>query len=68
MVDFVVVDEEATPLKNIGVLQPDFFAKGFEYSSSGLPPATQAELDAIELYGGQLIFTPGDVVYSSSKF
>ena len=68
MVDFVIVDEEATPLKNIATLQPDFFAKGFEYTSSGLPPATQAELEAIGLYGGQLIFTPGDVVYSSSKF
>ena len=68
MVDFVIIDEEATPLKNIAALQPDFFAKGFEYTSSGLPPATQAEAEAIESYGGQLIFTPGDVVYSSSKF
>lgn len=68
MVDFVIIDEEATPLKNIAILQPDFFAKGFEYTSSGLPPATQAEAVAIESYGGQLIFTPGDVVYSSSKF
>ena len=68
MVDFVIIDEEATPLENLASIQPDYFAKGFEYTSSGLPPATQAEAEVVESYGGQLIFTPGDVVYSSSKF
>ena len=68
MVDFVVIDQEPTPLNNLNALRPDFFAKGFEYTSSGLPPATQAEQEVMESYGGQLIFTPGDVVYSSSKF
>ena len=43
MVDFVIIDEEATPLENLASIQPDYFAKGFEYTSSGLPPATQAE-------------------------
>jgi rfaE bifunctional protein kinase chain/domain len=33
-----------------------------------LPQATQEEADVVEGYGGQLIFTPGDVVYSSSRF
>ena len=68
MVDFVIIDEEATPLENLASIHPDYFAKGFEYTSSGLPPATQAEAEVVESYGGQLIFTPGDVVYSSSKF
>ena len=68
MVDFVIIDEEPTPLENLASIQPDYFAKGFEYTSSGLPPATQAEAEVVESYGGQLIFTPGDVVYSSSKF
>jgi rfaE bifunctional protein kinase chain/domain len=68
MVDYVVIDEEATPLANLAALRPDFFAKGFEYTSSGLPPATQEEADVVGGYGGQLIFTPGDVVFSSSKF
>ena len=68
MVDFVLVDEEPTPLANLAYLQPDFFAKGFEYTSSGLPPATEAEQDVVGAYGGQMIFTPGDVVYSSSAF
>lgn len=68
MVDYVIIDREATPLSNIAALKPDFFAKGFEYSSEGLPKATQDEMKALEAYGGQMIFTPGDVVYSSSKF
>lgn len=67
MVDYVIIDKNAKPLENLKVIRPDYFAKGFEYTSDGLPPSTQEELDAIESYGGEMIFTPGDVVYSSSK-
>lgn len=66
MVDFVIIDSEATPLANIARLQPDYFAKGFEYTSSAIPEATQEEMEVVASYGGQTIFTPGDVVYSSS--
>lgn len=68
MVDFVVIDNEAKPLKILQQIQPDYFAKGFEYTASGLPPSTQEEADIVNGYGGEMIFTPGDVVYSSSKF
>ena len=68
MVDFVLIDENSTPLENLDLLRPDFFAKGFEYTSSGLPAATEEESSVITAYGGEMIFTPGDVVYSSSKF
>ena len=68
MVDYVIIDEEAKPLKNIQHIQPDYFAKGFEYTSTGLPPSTQEEADIVNGYGGEMIFTPGDVLYSSSKF
>ena len=68
MVDYVVIDEEAKPLKNLQRIQPDYFAKGFEYTASGLPPSTQEEADIVIGYGGEMIFTPGDVLYSSSKF
>jgi len=67
VVDYVIVDSEPTPLKNLAAIQPDFFAKGYEYVSSGLPPKTQAEVEIVESYGGEVIFTPGDVVYSSSR-
>ena len=67
-VDYVIIDENPTPVESIKFLQPDFFAKGFDYVDEGLDPRTQAEMDAINSYGGELIFTPGDVVYSSSMF
>jgi len=67
MVDFVIIDNNPTPIKNLLFLKPNYFAKGFEYSNSGLPPATQEELQVVESYGGEMIFTPGDVVFSSTK-
>ena len=67
MVDYVVIDRNPTPIKNIALLQPDFFAKGYEYTSNGLPPKTQEEVVALQAYGGEVIFTPGDIVYSSTK-
>lgn len=68
VVDYVIVDENPTPLKNIELLQPDYFAKGYEYVANGLPPKTSQELEIVEAYGGEVIFTPGDYVYSSSGF
>ncbi len=67
MVDYVIVSDHRTPLNLLTNLKPDFFAKGFEYTSSGLPPATIAEEKIVKSYGGEMIFTPGDVVYSSTK-
>ena len=67
IVDYVLIDPNDTPLENIRRLQPDFFAKGYEYSATGLQPKTQEEVDVISAYGGEVIFTPGDIVYSSSR-
>jgi rfaE bifunctional protein kinase chain/domain len=64
-VDYVMIDRNPTPIETIRLLQPDFFAKGFEYSDP-LPPKTREEMEALEEYGGEMVFTPGDVVYSSS--
>ena len=66
VVDYVVIDKNDTPLNNIRIIQPDLFAKGFEYNSKGLAPKTAAEAEVVGSYGGSLIFTPGDIVYSSS--
>ena len=67
MVDYVVIDYNQKPLKNLSILKPDFYAKGFEYSSGHLPPAIKDEAKVVENYGGAIIFTPGDVVYSSTE-
>jgi rfaE bifunctional protein kinase chain/domain len=66
MVDYVIIDRDATPLRNLGLIQPDFFAKGYEYTAGTVHPKTQEEIDVLESYGGEMIFTPGDIVYSSS--
>ena len=67
MVDHVIVDKEETPLENIKRIQPDFFAKGYEYNADGMTSKTEAEKTIVEEYGGLIMFTPGDIVYSSSK-
>lgn len=66
-VDYVLVDDNPTPIENIELLQPDFFAKGYEYAGARLAPKTQEEASAVRLYGGEMVFTPGDIVYSSTQ-
>ena len=66
-VDYVIVDPNTKPIKNILLLEPDYFAKGFEYTAAGMPPKTAEEAEVVQSYGGEIIFTPGDIVYSSSN-
>lgn len=66
MVDYVIIDRDPTPLRNLSLIQPDFFAKGYEYTAGAIHPKTQEEINVLESYGGEMIFTPGDIVYSSS--
>ncbi|KAB2939003.1 MAG: adenylyltransferase/cytidyltransferase family protein [Hyphomicrobium sp.] len=67
MVDYVIIDKNATPIENIKLIQPDFFAKGYEYGANGPNMKTAEEVAALHSYGGEIIFTPGDIVYSSSR-
>lgn len=67
-VDYVVIDNNATPLENLRILQPDYFAKGYEYFAGEIHPKTREEIDVLESYGGEVLFTPGDFVFSSSRF
>ena len=66
MVDYVVIDRDPTPLANLGIIQPDYFAKGYEYTAGVVHNKTQEEINVLDSYGGEMIFTPGDIVYSSS--
>lgn len=67
MVDYVVIDPNPKPLHNLSIIRPDFFAKGYEYQKGGVHPRTAEEVATLEAYGGQVLFTPGDIVYSSSR-
>src|SRR5262249_2853350 len=67
VVDYVLIDKNATPLDNIRLIEPDYFAKGFEYTATGMPAKTVEEAEVVRAYGGEVIFPPGDIVYSSSN-
>lgn len=67
VVDYVIIDDNPTPLENLAYLEPDYFAKGYEYYDGGIHPRTRDEMEVLSKYGGEIIFTPGDVVYSSSS-
>ena len=45
---------------------PTISPRATSTSDGGVHPRTQQEIDAIEAYGGEMLFTPGDIVYSSS--
>lgn len=68
MVDYVIIDDDAQPYRNIERIQPDYFAKGYEYIGGAVTSKTCEEQKIVESYGGGMLFTPGDIVYSSSKF
>lgn len=67
IVDFVIIDKNSEPIDNIKKIKPDFFAKGFEYKNLNKNPKTNKENLTVSSYGGKIIFTPGDIIYSSSK-
>lgn len=67
MIDYVIVSNSKTSHEIIKYLKPDFFAKGFEYKNLENSLATSKENKILKSYGGKILFTPGDIVYSSSK-
>src|SRR3954471_9603806 len=67
MIDYVIIDKNSTPIENLALLQPEFFAKGYEYTSGPLPPKTQEEIETLRAYALEMTFTPGDIVYSSTR-
>ena len=68
LIDFVIIDNNKSANKILLQIKPDFYVKGFEYTSKGLPEATKEEMKIVKSFGGKMIFSPGDFVYSSSKF
>tara|TARA_B100000686_G_scaffold204229_1_gene211075 strand:- start:31144 stop:32685 length:1542 start_codon:yes stop_codon:yes gene_type:complete len=67
MVDYVIIDNNPNPINNINIIKPDIFAKGSDYISDGIHPKTLEEKKLVESYGGEIIFTPGDIVFSSTN-
>ena len=66
MVDYVLLDNE-NPNKFNKIFKPNYFAKGFEYNANQINKNTLEEEKTVKSYSGKMIFTPGDIIYSSTN-
>ncbi len=64
-VDWVYVEPAATAVELLGAVRPDVYIKGREYEFNK-DPRFQAEREAVESHGGRVVFSSGDVVFSST--
>ncbi len=64
-VDFVYIDPSPTALDLLQALHPDVYVKGKEYENNA-DPRFVAERQSVELGGGRVVFSSGDVVFSST--
>jgi len=64
-VDWVHVDRHATAAELLEAVQPDVYVKGREYEHNQ-DPRFKRERETVERCGGSVVFTAGDVVFSST--
>ena len=65
-VNYVCIDHCPTAEDVLAKIKPDIYVKGKEYENSN-HPGFQAEQRIVEDYGGRIIFSSGEIVFSSSK-
>ncbi len=65
-VDMVVVSPTPTAVETLQAIKPDRYVKGAEYRESH-DARVAAERDVVHSYGGKVLFSSGDVVYSSTR-
>jgi len=64
-VDYVFVNPQQTAVELLANFKPDIYIKGREYEHNNHPGFLK-EKQTVESYGGRVIFSSGDVIYSSS--
>lgn len=64
-VDAVYLNDYPTAVELLEQLKPDIYVKGREYETSA-DPRFLKERDTVMAHGGEVFFTSGDVVYSST--
>lgn len=64
-VDWVHIDHDETALQLLEAVQPDIYIKGREYETNN-DPRFAAERAAVEKRGGRVVFSSGDIVFSST--
>ena len=62
----MIIDYNSKPLKLLSKLKPNYFVKGFEYKKNNIHPKTREEIKVLSKFGGEILFSPGDVIYSST--
>lgn len=68
-VDQVIITHERTAVSAIRTIRPDFYVKGREYAQLELDRSGDIYLEKaeVEKWGGQLVFTDDEVVFSATK-
>jgi len=64
-VDYVCINASPTAVELIRDLQPNIYVKGREYEGS-TDEGFLAEKTAVESYGGRIIYSSGEIVFSST--
>ena len=64
-VDWVHVEPGETAVDLLGAVRPDVYVKGREYESND-DPRFREERDVVERHGGRVLFSSGDIVFSST--
>lgn len=64
-VNWVFVNPHPTATELLETLRPDIYIKGAEYEKN-FDPRFLAERGAVEKHGGRVVFSSGEVVYSST--
>ncbi len=64
-VDYVCINPSPTAVTLLAELRPDMYVKGREYEGS-TDPGFVAEKTAVESYGGRIIYSSGEIVFSST--
>jgi rfaE bifunctional protein kinase chain/domain/rfaE bifunctional protein nucleotidyltransferase chain/domain len=66
VVDWVFIDPHHTAAEILSALQPDVYVKGEEYRNSEDPRFIE-EQRIVESNGGKVVFSSGDIVFSSTE-
>ncbi|MEM9492464.1 MAG: PfkB family carbohydrate kinase, partial [Myxococcota bacterium] len=64
-VDYVCLDHNTWGGPILDLIRPDIYVKGKEYETKG-DPRFAKEVELVEGYGGKVMFSSGDVIYSST--
>lgn len=64
-VDAVYLNPDPTAAELLEALRPDIYVKGREYERS-VDPRFVRERDTVDRFGGRVVFSSGDIVYSST--